>query len=148
MKYSIQIQECRLVVRDTISLPFEFIENDTQAAAVFAPLAEGLPHEEMWVACLDAKNKVRGLMRVGQGGTNSCALLHSDILRPAIVAGASAILLAHNHPSGDPTPSADDVDTTRQIHRAADLLGVTLLDHLVIAGGASSSIRTLLGGEW
>ena len=71
-------------------------------------------------------------------GTVSSALVHPrEVFAPALLCGASAVIVAHNHPSGDPQPSADDRTTTRRLQKAGTLLGVTLLDHIVIGHGGA-----------
>jgi DNA repair protein RadC len=105
------------------------------------PRLAGLDHEEVWVLGLDARNVLRTARRVAQGGAHGCAVLPRDILRPALRDGASAIILLHNHPSGDPTASVDDVAMTRALCRACDSVGIALLDHVIVARGGASSLR-------
>ena len=113
-------------------------------AAWFGAEIGQLPHEEMWIACLDAKNYVRGMRRVGQGGVHTCAVLPCDILRTALCEGATAILLVHNHPSNDPVPSGEDLLTTRRVADAGLLLGLPLVDHVIVTpSGAYASMLDL-----
>lgn len=115
-----------------------------QAVADWArPRLAGLDHEEVWLLCLDARNGVKSRLRVAQGGQHGCALTPRDILRPAIRDAASGIVLIHNHPSGDPTPSREDVAMTEQVALAADLVGIPLLDHVVVARDGARSLREL-----
>jgi DNA repair protein RadC len=110
------------------------------------PRLMSLEHEELWLLCLDARNGVKAELAVAKGGALGCSLTPSDILRPAVRNGASALILVHNHPSGDPTPSQEDLHMTRTLARACRVVGVTLLDHVVVARAGSSSIRELLDG--
>lgn len=105
------------------------------------PRLAGLEHEEVWLLGLDARNVLRTARRVAQGGVHGCAVLPRDILRPAVREAASAIILLHNHPSGDPTPSTEDVLMTRALAAACDVVGVALLDHVIVARGGASSLR-------
>ncbi len=107
------------------------------------PRLAALEHEEVWLLTLDGQNGLIHDRRVAQGGLHGCALLPRDVLRPALRDGASAFILVHNHPSGDPTPSPDDVDMTRQLVEAARLLGTPLLDHVVVARGGAASLLDL-----
>lgn len=92
-----------------------------------------LEQEEMWVLHLDMKNRVLGRPRpVYRGSLNSTAVRVADLFREAIRENAAGIIVAHNHPSGDPTPSAEDVRVTVAIREAGQLLDLELLDHLVI----------------
>lgn len=89
--------------------------------------------EQFVVLHLDTRCRVRGFALVGIGSLNA-ALCHArDVFRAAIVANANAVLLMHNHPSGDPSPSEQDISVTRDLECAGRLLGIELLDHLVIA---------------
>ena len=76
-------------------------------------------------------------------GTATASLVHPrEVFQPAIAVGACALLIGHNHPSGDPTPSREDLDVTKRLADAKRILGITVLDHVVWArGGASHSIR-------
>jgi DNA repair protein RadC len=109
------------------------------ASATLAPLS----HEEVWLLCLDAKNHLLARRRIGIGGAHGCALTPKDVLRPAIRDCASAIVLVHNHPSGDPTPSASDVQMTHVVASAAHVVGLQLLDHVVVASGGYASLYEL-----
>jgi DNA repair protein RadC len=101
-----------------------------------------LPHEEMWVLSLDGRNQLRGTRRVAMGGVHRLSVSPRDILAAALADSASTFVLAHNHPSGDPTPSADDVTMTRMTSAAGEVMGIPLVDHLVLA--ADGSYRSLL----
>jgi DNA repair protein RadC len=99
-----------------------------------------LSHEEVWVLSLDARNQIKRADRVGQGGVHGCGLNPTDILRPPVKHAASSIVMVHNHPSGDPTPSTADVSMTKLVAQACDLLGVPLLDHVVVAREGACSV--------
>lgn len=102
-----------------------------------------LDHEEVWLLGLDGRNGLKSAQRVAQGGLHGCALVPRDILRPAVRDASSAIVLVHNHPSGDPRPSPEDVEMTRLIAAACDVIGVPLLDHVIVARGGSQSLLEL-----
>jgi DNA repair protein RadC len=104
------------------------------------PRIAALEHEEVWLLALDGRNGLRTAIRVAQGGLHGCALTPRDVLRPALREGASGIVLLHNHPSGDPTPSAEDLRMTRALAAACDVVGLALLDHVVVARGGAASI--------
>jgi DNA repair protein RadC len=99
-----------------------------------------LEHEEVWLLALDGQNSLKSARRIAQGGAHGCALTTRDVLSPALRDAASAIVLVHNHPSGDPTPSPEDVQMTRAVAAACDVVGVPLLDHVVVARGGASSL--------
>lgn len=88
--------------------------------------------ESFWVILLDRKNHALGRVRVTLG-TATAALAHPrEVFRPAILANACAIICAHNHPSGDPAPSAPDVQVTRQLREAAKAVDIELIDHVIV----------------
>lgn len=86
----------------------------------------------MFVVSLDGQNGARSVRRVAQGGLHGCSVSARDILRVGLTEAASAIVLVHNHPSGDPTPSPEDIAMTRIVAEAAELVGMPLFDHVVI----------------
>jgi DNA repair protein RadC len=101
-----------------------------------------LEHEELWLLCLDANNGLKAEVEVARGGALGCSLTPADVLRPAVRNGASAIVLVHNHPSGDPTPSRDDLTMTRALLRSCRVVGIPLLDHVVVSRrGARSALE-------
>jgi DNA repair protein RadC len=107
------------------------------------PRLGGLDHEEVWLLCLDGRNGVRSARRIAQGGLHGCALRPADVLRPALEDASSGIVLVHNHPSGDPTPSLADVELTRTLAEACQLVGLYLLDHVIVARSGAESLREL-----
>ncbi|OGL09644.1 MAG: hypothetical protein A3F92_06735 [Candidatus Rokubacteria bacterium RIFCSPLOWO2_12_FULL_71_22] len=108
--------------------------------AAFGPLMEDLPREVFRVALLDAQN---GLLRdrVVSEGTLSASLVHPrEVFKPALLEPAASVILLHNHPSGDPTPSREDIRLTRQLVECARLLDLRVHDHLVIGRGRYVSL--------
>jgi DNA repair protein RadC len=104
------------------------------------PRLAGLDHEEVWLLSVDGRNGLKSARRVAQGGLHGCALTTRDVLGPALRDAASAILLVHNHPSGDPRPSAEDVAMTRALTTACEVVGLPLLDHVIVARGGATSL--------
>ena len=108
--------------------------------AAFGPLMEDLKREVFRVALLDAQN---GLLRdcVVSEGTLSASLVHPrEVFKPAILESAASVVLLHNHPSGDPAPSREDIRLTRQLVECARLLGLRVHDHVVIGQGRYVSL--------
>ena len=104
------------------------------------PRLAGLDHEEVWLLSLDGRNALKAARRIAQGGLHGCALTTRDVLGPALRDAASAILLVHNHPSGDPRPSSEDLGMTRTLARACEVVGIPLLDHVIVARGGAASL--------
>jgi DNA repair protein RadC len=101
---------------------------------------EGLLHEELHALYLDGGSRVRLHRRLSVGTARFTFVDPPSVLGPALACGASAILVAHNHPGGDPEPSAADLESTRRLALAAQAVGVPLLDHLVIGDGCYVSL--------
>jgi len=101
----------------------------------FAPQLEDLPVEEFHVAILDAQHRLERDVCVTRGILNSSLVHPREVFREAIAERAAAIILLHNHPSGDPTPSADDRSVTEQLVAAGRLLDIPVHDHVIIGRG-------------
>ncbi len=99
--------------------------------------------EKLKVLVLNVKNILLKIIDVTYGGTNSATVEPKDILAEPIKMGAPRIILAHNHPSGDPTPSKEDFELTKRIYDAANILGIDLLDHIIIGNNKYASIFSM-----
>lgn len=110
------------------------------AAELVAPLLAGLDREACVAVSLDTKHRVLAVDTVSVGTAEHTFLAPREIYRTALLRGACALFLAHNHPSGDPAPSADDRAVTRRLSAAGTTLGIDLLDHLVIGGESWTSL--------
>lgn len=120
-----------------------------------APALSALRREVFHVLCLNSRNTLVADVRVAEGGTASCPVDPREVFGAALRSGCVAVVLAHNHPSGDPEPSVQDVELTRQLCEGARLLGLSVLDHVIVGDGAFASLleRGLLplptgGGRW
>ena len=102
------------------------------AAALVQPLLAGRDREHCLLVALDTKHRLVTVSTVSVGTADHTFMAPREVFRDALLVGASAVFCAHNHPSGDPTPSADDRQITRRLAQAGTLLGVDLLDHLVV----------------
>jgi DNA repair protein RadC len=88
--------------------------------------------EQLRVLCLDTKNHVVSQHTVYQGTVNSSVVRAAEVFRPAVSRNCPGIIVVHNHPSGDPTPSPEDIRTTEQLRRAGEALEIELLDHIIL----------------
>jgi DNA repair protein RadC len=102
------------------------------AAGLLMPAMGTLEQEEMRILLLDTKNRVIAIVTLYRGSTNTTLLRVGELFREAVRRNAVSIIVAHNHPSGDPTPSPEDVAVTRQIVEAGKLMDIQVMDHLVI----------------
>ncbi|MCW5851821.1 MAG: hypothetical protein KIT87_17240 [Anaerolineae bacterium] len=117
------------------------LRKPADVAAYLGPEMTDLAQEQLRVILLDIKNHVLGTRLVYQGGLNAVVIRLADCFREAVACGAAAVILVHNHPSGDPTPSAEDVRLTREAGQAGDLLGIEVLDHIVLGRPGFVSLR-------
>lgn len=96
------------------------------------------------VLMLNVKNNILKIQDIAQGGTSFAVFEIKDVLKEAIKIGAPKIILVHNHPSGDPTPSHDDIELTQKLEQVSKMLEIELLDHVVIGDGKYKSIFSML----
>lgn len=102
-----------------------------------------LEQEQLRVVLLDSKHRVQSIRTIYQGSVNQAQVRIGELFREAIRGNAVAVVIVHNHPSGDPTPSGADVALTAEVVKAGDLLGIEVLDHLIIGRGRHTSMRRL-----
>ena len=117
------------------------INSPADAAALVSYEMSALEQEHLRVILLDRRNRVMETVEVYKGSVNSSQVRVGELFKEAVRKNASAIVVIHNHPSGDPTPSPDDVAVTRAIVQAGKLLDVDVLDHLVIGQGKWVSLK-------
>lgn len=109
-------------------------------AAHLQPFAAGLKVEKFWVLCLNRKQRLIKRVEISSGGAHTALAHPREVFRVAVREAASAIACAHNHPSGDPSPSGPDLQVTRQLREAARAVDIPLLDHVILGRAASDPI--------
>ncbi len=107
----------------------------------FARLASDARQEEFHIVTLDTKNQVIDTHRITVGTLDASLVHPREVFRPAIKDAAASVILVHNHPSGDPTPSSEDINVTRRLESAGELLGIKVLDHIVLGSSSATSLR-------
>jgi DNA repair protein RadC len=107
-----------------------------QVAAFFANVLRGEEVEEFHVALLDSRHRLRSHERVARGSLSHVEVHPRDVFVPAVRGRAAAVLVAHNHPSGDPEPSLEDILLTNRLAHAGETMGIPLLDHVIVTSGA------------
>ncbi len=108
---------------------------------LLAPEMAPLAQEQLRVLLLNTRNQVLGQRVIYQGNVNSSMIRPAEVLRPAVIEAVPSIIISHNHPSQDPTPSPEDAAITRELAQAGKLLGIELLDHIVIGGERFVSLK-------
>ena len=129
------------MVRDG-SIPIRtcVIKHPDDAIPLIQAYLKGLDREAFVAIALTTRNTPLGINTVALGSLESCIVHPREVFKFAILANASALLFAHNHPSGDTAPSEDDIKLTKRLHECGELLGIEVIDHLIIApeGGYTS----------
>jgi DNA repair protein RadC len=124
-------------------LPKHKFLSSVDVARVYAERLGALVHEVLLGIALNGRNGYMAEVELARGGRHSASLSVADALRPLIRVGASALVLVHNHPGGDPTPSPEDIALTTAMKTAADLVGIALVDHIIIGGSGGGFISML-----
>ena len=126
------------------SSPRPVVSTPEDVVGLCSAQLRGLDREHFWCLALNTKNQLLKMVEVSIGSLNASIVHPRELFKEAVKASAASIVLVHNHPSGDPTPSGADVQLTRRLVKAGDVLGIEVLDHVVIGdGGEHSSLRDL-----
>jgi DNA repair protein RadC len=137
----LEFQSYRLrMVRDG-SETYEVVSGPESLGPSLIPLFDGWDREIMIAVALDARNRPIG-SHIVSVGTLSASLVHPrEVLKFALLANSASIILAHNHPSGERTPSKEDIELTRRMCKAGEIMGIKILDHLVFGGEEYLSMK-------
>lgn len=130
MEFELPMITLQKKVERYIKSPVRSISCPEDAVRIFGEF-KNRPNEHLIAIFLNTKNVVIGVHAVSIGNVDSVTVSTAEVFRPALVCGATSIILGHNHPSGDPTPSREDITVTRSLREAGNLLEVQLLDHLI-----------------
>jgi DNA repair protein RadC len=125
------------------------ISNPKTAYRFLLPILGPEPSEVMLALLLTVKHQVLGIAEVGRGGLDAVPCEPREVFRAAILANAACIVLAHNHPSGDPEPSREDIMVTERLLQAGEILGIPILDHVIVGerGFVSLTERGIIPGS-
>ena len=102
---------------------------------------QDLDREQFIIACLNTKNEPTNITVVSVGSINKAIVHPREVFKTAILSNAASIMAFHNHPSGETTPSQQDIQLTNRLYEAGELLGIKLLDHLIIGDGTFTSLK-------
>lgn len=126
----------------SVALDERILRSPADVAEYLGAEMGALAQEQLRVVILNTKNRVLATGLVYQGGLNATVVRLADCFREAVACGAAGIILVHNHPSGDPRPSPEDIRLTNEAAKVGELLGIELVDHLVIGSdGRHTSLR-------
>lgn len=128
----IDVVSIQMIKERRVSYDAERLTTPEQAAAAFTGMLGEPDREYMVVLMLDGKNRITSIHRVSEGTLNQSLVHPRETFKAAILANAAAVILVHNHPSGDPSPSKEDISITRRLKDAGELLGIRVLDHVIV----------------
>ncbi|MUT64931.1 DNA repair protein RadC [Paenibacillus sp. NEAU-GSW1] len=138
----VQVLSLRMVKESlTIFFPNRVIRSPKDAADLFRKFIGDLDREQFCILCLNTKNEPTALHTVSIGTLNASLVHPRETFKLAILANAASIIACHNHPSGQPDPSPEDVELTERLRDSGTLLGIELLDHLVLGDGNFVSMK-------
>jgi len=140
----INVYSLRLVKESSVAYNLEKpIVNPATAAEIVNQVfdMENQPNEVFAILCLNTKKKIAGAHIISQGSLSSAIVHPREVFKAAILNNAASIVLAHNHPSGDPEPSREDIETTHRLVNAGNILGINVLDHIIVGDGKYISLR-------
>lgn len=140
----IPVYETRLVKVSHIEIPVRGVNTPEQVVSVLKALTDDIPGERIVVIFLNNRNRILGCEVVAKGGSDGAAIRPREIFQGALRANASAIILGHNHPSGDNSASYPDIAMTKTVARAGIMIGIPVLDHVIVTRDDGwSSLREL-----
>ncbi len=112
-----------------------------EVANYYIPLLKDLKKEQFIVLLLDIKNKIIKEVLISQGSLTSSIVHPREVIKPVIKESAASVIFIHNHPSGDPEPSTDDIEITDRLCKSCNILGISVLDHIIVAEGGYFSFK-------
>lgn len=141
--YRVPAYKLQLVRDRTVSIPSRICTSPREAADLFRAYIGDSDREHVVAIFLDSQNRFIGLHTISVGTIEYCIVNPREVFKAALLCNATSLVLAHNHPSGDPAPSEDDIRLTRQLQEAAELLDIPMMDHIIIGESSYSSFYEL-----
>lgn len=129
---NIQIVSIKMVKEKNLEYGDTQISSPKDCANIFKKFIGDYDREALVVLTLDTKNKINSITVASLGSVNSSIVHPREIFKTAILSNAASIIISHNHPSGDPTPSKEDISITTRLKECGRILGIELLDHVII----------------
>jgi len=128
----VNIVSLKMVRESSILYKERSVKSPEDAYHLFKSFLEEADREYFVVACLDTKNQPTAINICHVGSLNSSIVHPREVMKAAILANSASILVAHNHPSSDPTPSREDIEVTKRLQEAGKIIGIDVLDHIII----------------
>ena len=137
----IDIVSIKMVKESSFLYQTRTISSPKDAYEMIKEQLEGLDREQFIIACLNTKNEPTNISVVSVGTLNKAIVHPREVFKTAILSNAASIMAFHNHPSGETTPSQQDIQLTNRLYEAGELIGIKLLDHLIIGDGTFTSLK-------
>lgn len=141
MTYRLKVVTLTMVRDHTLASDVKKIGSPADAAAVLFHYLEGADREHFVALYLDTKHCITAVHTVSIGSLNATIVHPREVYKAALLANAAAVIVGHNHPSGDPTPSEEDLNVTKRLVEAGRILGIECLDHVVLGDRRFVSFR-------
>ena len=137
----INIVSIKMVKESSFLYQTRTISSPNDAYEMVREQLKDLDREQFIIACLNTKNEPTNISVVSVGSLNKAIVHPREVFKTAILSNAASIMAFHNHPSGETTPSQQDIQLTNRLYEAGELLGIKLLDHLIIGDGTFTSLK-------
>lgn len=128
----VNVVSIQLVKEKSVSYETKKINSPMDAVNILERFMENADRESFMILCLDTKNNVNAINTVSVGTLNSSLVHPREVFKAAILSNSNAIILSHNHPSGNPSPSNEDIEITRRLEEAGNIMGIQVLDHVIM----------------
>ena len=140
-KKRVQVVSVKLVKERNEYYDFKAIKSPDDAYKIFSDFVGNADREMFVVACLNTKNEITNISVVHVGSLNASVVHPREVFKTAILSNSASIICAHNHPSGHPEPSREDVEVTKRLAEAGRILGIELLDHIIVGDERYYSLK-------
>ncbi|MFR5115411.1 JAB domain-containing protein [Turicibacter sanguinis] len=137
----INIVSIKMVKESSFLYQTRTISSPKDAYEMIKDQLQDLDREQFIIACLNTKNEPTNISVVAVGSLNKAIVHPREVFKTAILSNAASVMAFHNHPSGETTPSQQDIQLTNRLYEAGELLGIKLLDHLIIGDGTVTSLK-------
>jgi DNA repair protein RadC len=137
----VDIVSIRMVKEGSLLYKNRNITSPNDAYNLIKEFLESSDREQLIVCCLDTKNQPTAISIVSIGSLNSSIVHPRELFKSAILSNAASIIVAHNHPSGNPEPSSEDINITKRLNECGNLLGIDLIDHIIIGDVSYVSLK-------
>jgi DNA repair protein RadC len=131
----------RRLEADFAEKPKPVIKSPGDMAALMRSKLKGKKKEHFWVLCLDTRNRLIGDKQVSIGSLDTSIVHPREVFKEAVSSSAASVIFVHNHPSGDPEPSKEDIELTKRLVKAGEIIGIDVLDHIIVCDKSYLSLK-------